>query len=205
MKSCVFGKKSLFPDTDLLLGNAENRASGDEISMRRDGGKKISDVVNGERGAWFWENLVRNLGDGSDTYFWDDVWLENTPLKVRFPRLYLLSSKQHAKISEMENWELGEWKWEFGWRRQLREWEVSWVEDLLNSIRLVSLTRERKDRWDWKGGSEGGYTVKKAYAELEKRRRNTSPVARCSFPFLSIWKSFAPFKAKTMAWRLSWN
>lgn len=67
-------------------------------------------MVSGEVGRWFWENIERKIGDGKGTFFWEDVWLGREPLKVRFPRLYHLSSNQEAKISDMRHWKEGEWR-----------------------------------------------------------------------------------------------
>lgn len=35
---------------------------------------KILTAVEGENGRWFWEKMVRRLGDVKDMEFWHDVW-----------------------------------------------------------------------------------------------------------------------------------
>lgn len=35
--------------------------------------KKVLGMVDGEGDKWFWDNLIRTSGDGSDTYFWDET------------------------------------------------------------------------------------------------------------------------------------
>jgi hypothetical protein len=62
------------------------------------------------------------VGNGSLTRFWSDVWFNSSPLKVIYPRLYILSTKLNATIADLGNWEQGEWKWELAWRRQLSLW-----------------------------------------------------------------------------------
>lgn len=89
--------------------------------------RKIFGIVEGDEGRWFWEGLVRVLGNGMDTRFWEDVWTGDSPLKARFPRLFHLSTKQGAIVSDMGRWEQGEWRWEFIWRRELRDRELNWV------------------------------------------------------------------------------
>lgn len=108
-------------------------------------------------------------------------------------------------MQRFAKWELGEWKWEFSWRRELREWEQTWVEELLETIRNIPLSMGRKDRWEWRGLSKGGFTVKRAYMEIQNRRGNNSNAERDGFSFKAILKTIAPFKAKTMMWRLAWN
>lgn len=37
---------------------------------------------------WFSSNIARKIGNGENTYFWHDVWINNVPLSVKFSRLY---------------------------------------------------------------------------------------------------------------------
>ena len=34
--------------------------------------------------------IIKKVGNGEETYFWDDVWLGESPLRQLYPRLYLL-------------------------------------------------------------------------------------------------------------------
>lgn len=45
----------------------------------------------GESSKWLWGNLIKCVENEGNTFFWDSVWVGNTPLKTRFPRLYHLS------------------------------------------------------------------------------------------------------------------
>lgn len=49
------------------------------------------------------------------------------------------------------------------------------------------------------------FYVKKVYEELDKRRRNRSQAGRGLNVANLIWKSYAPFKAQVMGWRLVQN
>lgn len=69
------------------------------------------------------------------------------------------------------------------WLAAARDWEEAWAEELLDSIRSISLIRERKDRWDWKGSLKGGFTVKKVHVEIEKHRINNSCQVWLPIPF----------------------
>ena len=45
------------------------------------------------------------VGNGSLTRLWSDVWFNSSPLKVIYPRLYILSTKPNVTIADIGNWE----------------------------------------------------------------------------------------------------
>lgn len=45
-----------------------------------------------------WRMLI---GDGADTLFWHHVWIGPKPLKILFPRLFLLAAHKSASIASM--------------------------------------------------------------------------------------------------------
>ncbi|KAE8661369.1 putative ATP binding protein [Hibiscus syriacus] len=70
------------------------------------------------RASWIWRGVVKNFffddgfgdcirrnmrlktGKGNYVQFWNDVWLDEVPLKIQFPRLYVLSSNKSGKVME---------------------------------------------------------------------------------------------------------
>lgn len=38
----------------------------------------------------FYQFCRKKLGDGHNTTFWEDTWVDDKPLKIAYPRLYLL-------------------------------------------------------------------------------------------------------------------
>jgi hypothetical protein len=56
----------------LREGGSDGSAWWREIARIRDG-------VGGIRDGWFRENVMRKVGDGSDTLFWSDPWLGGVP------------------------------------------------------------------------------------------------------------------------------
>nr|GEU86187.1 RNA-directed DNA polymerase, eukaryota, reverse transcriptase zinc-binding domain protein [Tanacetum cinerariifolium] len=43
--------------------------------------------------------MQKKIGSEKDTFFWDDVWLGDTPLKYRFPRVYSLEVNKHVDVA----------------------------------------------------------------------------------------------------------
>ncbi|GAU16627.1 hypothetical protein TSUD_325750 [Trifolium subterraneum] len=130
-----------------------------EITHIRDGG-------GGIEGRWFGEYISKKVGDGSDTYFWTDPWVDGTPLCERFGRLYDLAETKSASVAEMSarGWGAGGEAWV--WRRQLRVWEEDMLGECQTLLSTLTLQAQFLDRWQWQPDIANGYTVRGAYLIL---------------------------------------
>jgi len=54
--------------------------------------------------------------DGPSTSFWDDVWVDGVPLRVRFLRLFQVSILQSSSVGGMCSWVDDEWVRDMIWR-----------------------------------------------------------------------------------------
>ncbi|GAU34797.1 hypothetical protein TSUD_206010 [Trifolium subterraneum] len=99
----------------LCVGGTSGSTWWREIAHLRDGGNAL--------GGWFGENVVRKVGDGTDTFFWTDPWVEGTSLCERFGRLFDLAKNKSVSVAEMflRGWGAAGEGWV--WRRPLRAWE----------------------------------------------------------------------------------
>nr|GEZ75467.1 RNA-directed DNA polymerase, eukaryota, reverse transcriptase zinc-binding domain protein [Tanacetum cinerariifolium] len=43
--------------------------------------------------------IHKKIGNGADSCFWDDVWIGDTPLKLRYPRLYALEINKEINVA----------------------------------------------------------------------------------------------------------
>lgn len=118
-------------------------------------------------GGWFDEALSRRVGDGRVFSFWGENWMGNGVFKELFPRLFLLSSQQEARICEMGEWRDGRWSWNFSWRRPLLQREQVRVDDLLRLISCFSPSLTVQDEWTWIKEGSGIYSVRSAYEFLQ--------------------------------------
>lgn len=100
---------------------------------------------------WF-KNLIEtsfnaSLGDDHRIKFWEDIWVQNLPLRDKFPHLYNISIQQSHLICELGVWDGNEWYWEFRWRRLLYNWDlngqmicsVNWEEAYPSEVSLIDL------------------------------------------------------------------
>ncbi|GAU11649.1 hypothetical protein TSUD_334620 [Trifolium subterraneum] len=97
---------------------------GVERGRLRDGGRResswwreitrIRDNGGGIGGAWFGECIVKKVGDGTDTLFWSDPWVDEIPLCRRFRRLFDLAETQLYSVAEMASlgWGADSWLWQ---------------------------------------------------------------------------------------------
>jgi hypothetical protein len=61
---------------------------------------------------WFSNGVARVIGDGLSTHFWHDPLCGPTILRVRFRRLFLLSTQVNGKVGDLGHWEEGLWVWD---------------------------------------------------------------------------------------------
>ncbi|MCH82363.1 LINE-1 reverse transcriptase like [Trifolium medium] len=141
------------------------------------GGKKLSwikwkvvcqEKKNGVLENWLAEAIERRLGNGMQIRFWIDLWLGDTPLCAKFPRLFSISLQKHACVREMiVETEADPCFWNFQWRRTLFQWEEETVSQLMVLLDRVTLSNEA-DLWRWLLDPEGCFSVKSAFALLSR-------------------------------------
>jgi hypothetical protein len=73
----------------------------------------LRDGVGGAGGGWFGEGVESKVGDGSDTFFWTESWLDGILLIERFRHLYDLSDRRSSSMAEMATlgWQIGRAAW----------------------------------------------------------------------------------------------
>jgi hypothetical protein len=62
---------------------------------------KIRDGIRGSDSGWFWESVVRCVGDGEATLFWHDRWCGDVALRERFSRLFDLALNKSITVKDM--------------------------------------------------------------------------------------------------------
>ncbi|GKF05408.1 hypothetical protein Tco_0036076 [Tanacetum coccineum] len=88
---------------------------------------------------------TRNIGNRISTWFWEDTWCGNQPLKIKFPRIYLLDTYRNCSIASR----VPLVDWSMVLRRNPRGGsESGQFNALKDAIGCVSLS-DKNDSWIW--------------------------------------------------------
>nr|GFA65069.1 RNA-directed DNA polymerase, eukaryota [Tanacetum cinerariifolium] len=132
--------------------------------------------------------LRKQVCNGMSTKFWHDVWIGDSSLKTKFPRIFLLSSNQDCVVRDC--WNNG---WVFSWSRPiLRGTLLQQLNVISSTLDSVSLS-DSEDIWNWSIGSPS-FSVKCAREHVDN----------CYLPdggSETIWNRFLPKKINIFIWR----
>ncbi|CAJ2656620.1 unnamed protein product [Trifolium pratense] len=156
----------------LCEGGARGSTWWRELARIRGGGGEVG-------GGWFREHVSRKVGDGSDTFFWTDPWVDGTSLRERFGRLFDLAENKSASVAEMfmQGWEAG-------------------GGGVGVAASVVGLGGGDVG-WQWQSDLDDVYTVRGAYQFLTSQDAVTLDTASGL-----IWHRQVPLKVSICAWRL---
>lgn len=65
--------------------------------------------VLGIGGDWFEDTVARKMGNGTSTRFWHDSWIGLHPMRLVFPRPFLISVRQEGSVADFGSWVDGVW------------------------------------------------------------------------------------------------
>uniref|UniRef100_A0A2N9GDX6 Reverse transcriptase domain-containing protein n=1 Tax=Fagus sylvatica TaxID=28930 RepID=A0A2N9GDX6_FAGSY len=103
-----------------------------------------------------WESFARHLhfevGDGSKTKFWDDVWCGSCSLRNAFPDLYRIARHKDAVVGDLLQFQNGGVTWLLDFIRHVQDWELESVNSLLEMLYSSSAKGHGEDRMCWRGG-----------------------------------------------------
>lgn len=128
--------------------------------------------TNSTGGSQFWKGLHEvkswmrvgsryRIESGRSVFFWEDVWLGDTPLKTQFPYLYSICRDNDATVSQLYSEE----GWNIELRRSLRTQDIEEWENLQTMLEGVTLTEDR-DMMIWTLNKTGKFTTKSLYREM---------------------------------------
>jgi hypothetical protein len=117
--------------------------------------KSLSQVQAKPTDSPFWRGIIRGkdeffkhgsfiIGDGHTTRFWEDAWLDKTPLSTQYPSLYAIVRHKSVSVAEV----LNQTMLNIGFTRVLQgaRWE-RWLH-LVERLMGVQLNNEQ-DKFTW--------------------------------------------------------
>ena len=129
------------------------------------------------------------VGDGQLTSFWEDGWLDDTPLALQYPTLYNIVYRKEGLVAAF----LGASPLNIQFRKALLgdKW-TKWIH-LVSKLMLINLTH-MLDLFQWRLTTNGIFTIKSMYADL----MDSGPILRRK----DIWKTKIPSMTKVFMWFL---
>ncbi|XP_071699921.1 uncharacterized protein [Rutidosis leptorrhynchoides] len=132
-----------------------------------------------------------DLRNGLIADFWHDPCLGDTPLYIRFPRLFALESNKVGSVAS--HFSISEWLWE--WRRAIRGGvEQSQFDQLSSLLSSISFSTG-PDRWRCDLSSDGTFYVSQARKIIDAKNHAT-------FSVRTVWCNVVPIKINIFIWRL---
>lgn len=148
-------------------------------------------------GNWFSEGMERIVGDGENTSFWHDLWINDVPLSVKDIRLFKISTGKQLSVQQLGKWDGDTWEWNFPWRRRFFTWEQQLYDNLAAEFQPFQPRRMVQDSWRWKNSKDGIYSVKTTYKQLVSETTSTDRTI-----YNMIWKNLVPLKVARFNWKL---
>ncbi|GJS68653.1 RNA-directed DNA polymerase, eukaryota, reverse transcriptase zinc-binding domain protein [Tanacetum coccineum] len=137
---------------------------------------------------------TRNIGNGISTWFWEDTWCGNQPLKIQFPRIYLLDTYRNCSIASR----VPLVDWSMVLRRNPRGGsESAQFNALKDAIGCVSLS-DKRDSWIWSLDGCNSFSVASVCNMVDSQILDVCLVA-------THWNRLIPIKVNVFLWRLKLN
>ncbi|GAU47989.1 hypothetical protein TSUD_272340 [Trifolium subterraneum] len=149
---------------------------------------------------WLVDNIVRKVGDGRNTLFWKDNWLDDGPVERSFSRLYALAENKLVTVADMCDLGWGPNGEGWRWRRGLRAWEEDLVKECITRLSNVFMQVTEQDKWVWKLHPSSCYNVKSAYSYLTESDVHLNEDYNRFMRVKSL-----PLKVNLLMWRLFLN
>ncbi|GJU97812.1 hypothetical protein Tco_1327083 [Tanacetum coccineum] len=136
--------------------------------------------------------VKRKLGNGENTLFWEDIWLGDSSLKTKFPRLFALELCKDISVAE----KMAHSSLILSFRRLPRGGaEDVQYRDLCSHIYEVLLPN-MSDRWAWTLNASGDFLVSSTRSYIDDGFLSKSDVP-------TRWVKMVPIKVNILVWKIN--
>jgi hypothetical protein len=141
------------------------------------------------------------VGDGKNIGFWRFKWYGVQSFSALFPDLFAKEAVKDVLISERLKNDGTAMSWSWQWLQQLTPSEVNNMEELKELLVGFSLIPDCPDRWRWKSGSMGLFSVRLCYSILNVMQPAVTLDGDVLATINKLWRIDVPSKALVFGWR----
>lgn len=187
-----FGLQDQFimPKLERVRATSGSCIAKDLLLLWREQSVVVSEFING---------LACKVGGGDCVRFWEDIWIGDMSLQIRFPRVFALCLNKEVAVAEVGSRLGGKWEWKLEFRRRFFDWEVEQYQSFLNLINSF-VSSGTYDLLFWKGDAMGMFSVKGLCCALEDKWFQEAGWV-VSRPI----RKMVPAKVTTFMWQLQKN
>jgi len=163
------------------------------------------DLVRLDDSNWLNSEIVRLVGNGENTIFWEVPWRGDRAFWDKYPRLFSLSNQKEENVGELAVGLVTDVDWGFSWRHPLFVWEEEMLLELKEDLGGFKGSQE-EDVWRWRLEDDGRFSVKSLYRKMEGLMLEDESVSLEEVRVFSRkGSSAAPSKVAAFSWKLLHN
>jgi hypothetical protein len=162
--------------------------------------KSLTQVKRRPGDSHFWAGLMKvkdqfiaggsfQIRSGSEARFWEDVWLDDKPLRLKYPSLYSIVRRKDATVAQV----LSTIPLNVSFRRSLTNNHLFAWHHLVSKVASTNLSNDN-DVFVWNLQKSGIFSARSLYTSI--LRCGVAPT-KCR-----LWKIKAPLKVKIFLWYL---
>jgi hypothetical protein len=162
------------------------------------------DIISLDRGSndnCFMDNMSCCVGDGKLIGFWRFKWFGDQPFCDMFPELFAKEAFKEASIADRLQGSNQGRTWNWNWLQQLSITESHQLEELQGLLLDFSFNPDLFDRWKWKPGRMGLFTVRSYYSVLAESQQGLELDPIILAALKKLWKIDVPSKVLVFGWR----
>jgi hypothetical protein len=134
--------------------------------------KTLTQVKRWPGDSHFWSGLMKvkdeffargsfQIQNGSDVRFWEDTWVEDKPLKLKYPSLYNIVRRKDATVTQV----LSTTPLNVSFQRSIMDiYLLAWY-DLVSKVVSINLTND-KYVFVWNLQNSGIFSVRSLYTSI---------------------------------------
>ncbi|KAK2654081.1 hypothetical protein Ddye_013937 [Dipteronia dyeriana] len=123
--------------------------------------KDVSNLATVDHRA---HSIIKNglqvvCGNGERIKLWKDIVWDSIPLKLAFPRIFVLSSNKEGAVKDFGNLEGSKWVWDIKLRRPNFGWEREQWQVFVMSLDNINVRKDFHDTIVWVHCTNGIFSV----------------------------------------------